>query len=116
MVKVIASAKALAVSVDRYLSGGNPRDRRERKVLRVKSLPGEGIKQVPKERIFEAVDGSLGERVEREARRCLSCGAKAFIAHPEDCMTCFECEVECPTRAIKVHPFKEVLPMTLALD
>jgi len=116
VVKVIASAKALAVSVDRYLSGRNPRDRRERKVLRVKSLPGEGIKQVPKEPIFEAVDGSLEERVEREARRCMSCGAKAFIAHPEDCMTCFECEVECPTRAIKVHPFKEVLPMTLALD
>jgi heterodisulfide reductase subunit A-like polyferredoxin len=116
VVKVIASAKALAVSVDRYLRGQNLRDGRERKILRVKSLPGEGIKQVPKERIFEAVDGSLEERVEREARRCLSCGAKAFIAHPEDCMTCFECEVECPTNAIKVHPFKEVLPMTLALD
>jgi heterodisulfide reductase subunit A-like polyferredoxin len=116
VVKVIASAKALAVSVDRYLKGRNLRDGRERKTLRVKSLPGDGIKQIPKERIFEAVDGSLEERVEREARRCLSCGAKAFIAHPEDCMTCFECEVECPTNAIKVHPFKEVLPMTLALD
>jgi heterodisulfide reductase subunit A-like polyferredoxin len=116
LVKVIASAKALAVSVDRHLKGQNLRDRGERKMLRVKNLPREGIKQTPKERIFEAVDGSLDERVEREARRCLSCGAKAFIAHPEDCMTCFECEVECPTNAIKVHPFKEVLPMTLALD
>jgi len=31
-------------------------------------------------------------------------------------MTCFECEVECPVQAIKVHPFKEVLPLSLALD
>ena len=43
-------------------------------------------------------------------------GSKAFIAYPEDCMTCFECEVKCPTKAIRVHPFKEVLPMTLAIE
>jgi Pyruvate/2-oxoacid:ferredoxin oxidoreductase delta subunit len=25
-------------------------------------------------------------------------------------MTCFECELECPSRAINVHPFKEEFP------
>jgi len=36
--------------------------------------------------------------------------AKAYIAYPEDCMTCFVCELGCPEGAIFVHPFKEVLP------
>jgi len=40
-------------------------------------------------------------------------GIKAFIAYPDDCMTCFECEVECPAKAISVHPFKEELPPTI---
>ncbi len=35
---------------------------------------------------------------------------KAYIAYPDDCMTCFQCEMECPSNAIYVHPFKEVLP------
>lgn len=35
---------------------------------------------------------------------------KAYIAYPEDCMTCFLCELECPEGAIDVHPFKEELP------
>jgi NAD-dependent dihydropyrimidine dehydrogenase PreA subunit len=38
---------------------------------------------------------------------------KAFIAYPDDCITCFVCEMNCPTHAIYVHPFKEALPMTL---
>ena len=35
---------------------------------------------------------------------------KAFIAYPDDCMTCFVCERLCPAKAIFVHPFKEKLP------
>lgn len=116
LVKVIASAHALAISVDHYLKGGKPSGESERRMVRVKSLPGEGIRQPARERIHDGLDGSLEERMEREACRCLSCGAKARIAHPEECMTCFECEVVCPSGAIKVHPYKEVLPMTLALD
>jgi NAD-dependent dihydropyrimidine dehydrogenase PreA subunit len=46
----------------------------------------------------------------------MSCGSLAYIAYPEDCMTCYDCEVQCPVDAIKVHPFKEVLPLSLALD
>lgn len=36
---------------------------------------------------------------------------KAVIKYPDDCMTCFSCEMNCPVEAITVHPFKEVLPM-----
>lgn len=39
---------------------------------------------------------------------------KANISYGEDCMTCYICELGCPTGAIFVHPFKasppEVLP------
>ncbi|MBI5443112.1 MAG: ferredoxin family protein [Deltaproteobacteria bacterium] len=70
-----------------------------------------------------------------DATRCLGCGIcvevcpldvlrldasaqprRAYVAYGEDCMTCFECEVRCPSNAIKVHPFKEVLPPTLTAE
>lgn len=35
---------------------------------------------------------------------------KAYIAYPDDCMTCYRCELNCPRGAIYVHPFKELLP------
>jgi NAD-dependent dihydropyrimidine dehydrogenase PreA subunit len=38
---------------------------------------------------------------------------KAYIAYPEDCMTCYVCEMNCPSDAISVHPFKEVLPLAM---
>lgn len=38
---------------------------------------------------------------------------KACIAYPEDCMTCYMCEMNCPKGAIYVHPFKEFLPRSL---
>ena len=27
---------------------------------------------------------------------------KAYIAYPEDCQLCYQCELECPTEAIEV--------------
>lgn len=39
---------------------------------------------------------------------------KAKIAYPEDCMTCYTCELACPQKAIYVHPYKEILPRTLS--
>ena len=38
---------------------------------------------------------------------------KAYIAYPDDCMTCFTCELRCPENAIDVHPFKEPLPLAI---
>jgi NADPH-dependent glutamate synthase beta subunit-like oxidoreductase/formate hydrogenlyase subunit 6/NADH:ubiquinone oxidoreductase subunit I len=48
-----------------------------------------------------------------ESNRCMTCGGKAVIAHLDDCMTCFSCELNCPSAAIFVHPFKEILPRSL---
>lgn len=62
-----------------------------------------------------------------DQERCIGCGAcvracpldtlrlredtgKAYIAYPDDCMTCYRCELKCPKNAIYVHPFKELLP------
>jgi NAD-dependent dihydropyrimidine dehydrogenase PreA subunit len=38
---------------------------------------------------------------------------KAIIKYPDDCMTCYECELNCPSEAIFVHPFKEELLFAL---
>ena len=38
---------------------------------------------------------------------------KARILYPEDCMTCYVCELGCPVSAIFVHPFKAVPPEVL---
>jgi NAD-dependent dihydropyrimidine dehydrogenase PreA subunit len=35
---------------------------------------------------------------------------KAYVAYGDDCMTCYICEMRCPTGAVHVHPFREVLP------
>jgi len=34
----------------------------------------------------------------------LSAGGIAVIARPEDCQTCFQCELYCPEDAVFVHP------------
>lgn len=56
---------------------------------------------------------SLSEAL-AEGNRCLTCGASASISHPDDCMTCFSCELYCPQQAIRVSPIKEVWPRALA--
>ena len=38
------------------------------------------------------------------------CEGKARIVYPEDCMTCYICELGCPAGAIFVHPFKSSPP------
>jgi NAD-dependent dihydropyrimidine dehydrogenase PreA subunit len=112
LVRTIASAKRAAISIDRYLRRMDLKADREIEVNTMKRMPREGIKQKPR---LQQQDGFDHRMAFEEAGRCMSCGSLAQIAHPEDCMTCFECELECPSNAIKVHPFKEVLPMTLAI-
>ena len=40
-------------------------------------------------------------------------GEKAIIRYPDDCHTCFECEMNCTLEAIYVHPFKDKLPLAI---
>lgn len=34
----------------------------------------------------------------------------ASIAYPDDCMTCYNCELQCPMGAVKVDPFRKAIP------
>jgi NAD-dependent dihydropyrimidine dehydrogenase PreA subunit len=36
------------------------------------------------------------------------------IRYPEDCMTCYNCERECPCSCIDVDPFRAPLPAIIA--
>ncbi len=63
---------------------------------------------------MELYAGLRHEQVLGESLRCLTCGSRANIEHPDDCMTCFGCEMGCPTGAIRVDPIKEEWPRTLA--
>ena len=63
---------------------------------------------------MELYAGLRHEQVLGESFRCLTCGSKANIEHPDDCMTCFGCEMGCPTGAIYVDPIKEDWPKALA--
>ncbi len=48
-----------------------------------------------------------------EAERCMTCGSKAHIAYHEDCMTCFECALKCPDKAIEVSFVPEFTPASI---
>lgn len=63
---------------------------------------------------MELYAGLRHEQVLGESLRCLTCGSKAGIEHPDDCMTCFGCEMGCPTGAIYVDPIKEEWPRALS--
>ena len=112
IVKVIAAAKRAASSIDRYLQGKDLKKDKEKGAKPVKNLPKQGVTRKTRQ---ENSAGFTEEMAAKEAQRCMSCGGKAYIAHPEDCMTCYECEVNCPSGAIEVHPFKEQVTLTLPL-
>lgn len=46
----------------------------------------------------------------------ISAEGKAYAAYPDECMTCFLCERNCPVGAIDVDPMKEVLPPAYGQD
>ena len=85
-------------------------------------LPGKNIPTLPRnERRTLVSDKPFGERKEgleleavfSEALRCMTCGSKSVVSYTDDCMTCFNCELNCPSDAIYVHPFKERFARTL---
>ena len=45
-----------------------------------------------------------------QARKLDPAGEKAESRYPQDCMTCYSCEVECPVDAVFVDPIKNPKP------
>jgi NAD-dependent dihydropyrimidine dehydrogenase PreA subunit len=125
VVEAIASGKRAAASIDRYLKGIDLKARREQEKSKVGNTPKEGMKEKARQmtpllsvrqrsKNFREVKTGFSEEIAtNEARRCMNCGSKAYIAYPEDCMTCFDCELMCPSGAVYVHPLNEVLPFTI---
>ena len=125
VIDAIASGKRAAISIDRYLRGQDLKVDRKSEIKRVERVPKKGLEYKPRlvtplrlavERTKDFKEISLGfseEMAMLEAERCMTCGSRAHIAYPEDCMTCFTCELKCPYEAIYVHPFKEVLPRAI---
>ena len=117
----IAGGREAAISIDRLLSGAHMHSEREENRPVAEKLPGEGVRPAPRhERQCGALSGFAECRVGLddidaldESMRCMTCGAKARVTFRDDCMTCFFCELRCPSEAIDVHPFKERLPYTL---
>ncbi len=102
---LIACAQRTARSIHGLLSGCDPLLGTEQRNVApcVPSACPEPFDRTP--------DGILPyDLAQREALRCSTCGSKAKILHPDDCMTCMVCEIQCPAGAITVHPFKEILP------
>jgi ferredoxin len=114
LVKVMASATQAAISMDLFMRGPAPRAGRDAKVLTVKRLPKKGIKTQPRQEVTGELSDAFSSRIaEAEAKRCMTCGSLAHIAYPEDCMTCFQCELNCPSGAVYIHPYKEWLPRAI---
>ena len=114
VIHAIAGGREAAFSIHRFLRGSYVHVRKKERSL-VSNLPHDGIAAIPRN---ERVDGTLPfdtHALLAESMRCMTCGSKAKIAYSDDCMTCFTCEVRCPSGAIDVHPFKEVLPRTLEI-
>ncbi len=121
VISAITGGREAAISIDRLMTGGHQHSDREDKRALVENLPGEGVMLSPRvERKEITTEGFEEERMGfddvdalHESLRCLTCGAKACINYRDDCMTCFFCELRCPSHAIDVHPYKERLPYTV---
>lgn len=57
--------------------------------------------------------GTCIDRCNMDVLRLDSESDIAYIAYPEDCMTCFECELNCPTEAITVNFQPGYVPSSL---
>jgi NADPH-dependent glutamate synthase beta subunit-like oxidoreductase len=123
VVEAIASGKKAANAIDLTLKGQEVKPTGQPK--KVENPPGEGMEKRPRQSApvlpvadrvkgFSEIKAALNEKqAAMEAERCMTCGSKAYIAYPEDCMTCYTCELKCPYSALYVHPFKEILPCAI---
>lgn len=122
-ISAIAQGREAAISADRYLRGAHVHSGRRQPGKVAERLPGQGVLPAPRNERAEKETVGFAERRQgfdlhaalAESMRCMTCGAKARIAYNDDCMTCYTCELRCPSEAINVHPFKEVLPRTLEI-
>lgn len=111
----IHDAFEAAFSADRFINGWDMLESRPVRKSAV-AMPCEGIPAAPRNNRVRSEDGKLPlayETMILEANRCLTCGSRAHAAYRDDCMTCYFCEMACPTGAIQVNPFKERLPRTI---
>lgn len=121
VISAITGGREAALSIDRLMTGGHLHSARQETRPLAANLPGEGVMLSPRVERKEINAEGLEEKrlgfddvdAFHESMRCLTCGAKAHIRYRDDCMTCFFCELRCPSHAIDVHPFKERLPFTL---
>lgn len=125
VVESIASGKRAAISIDRYLRGQDLKKSREKELKKVNNPSRDSIEKRPKQampflpvtdRVKDFREIKLGYKEVNaitESRRCMTCGGKATIAYPDDCLTCYRCELHCPYDAIYVHPFKQMSPGVL---
>jgi NADPH-dependent glutamate synthase beta subunit-like oxidoreductase len=123
VIQAIAAGKRASVSIDRYLKGQALTVDDDQISPLVRKPPRDGIaswirQTIPllniKERIgnFQEVKVGFDEQmVNREVQRCMTCGSRAVITYPEDCMICLYCERDCPMQAIYVSPEKTIGPI-----
>ena len=121
VISAIAGGREAAISIDRLLKGAHLHsDRADTRQL-PSTLPGKGVLGAPRnERVTAKAKGFAETRqgldtvaALDESMRCLTCGAKSKVTYRDDCMTCYFCELRCPSDAIDVFPFKERLPYTI---
>lgn len=121
VISAIAGGHEAAISIDRLLRGAHLHSDREDNRKIPGTLPGKGVLGTPRnERETIKTEGFGETRLSLdtiaaldESMRCMTCGAKSRVAYRDDCMTCYFCELRCPSDAIDVFPFKERLPYTI---
>ncbi|MFC2070659.1 FAD-dependent oxidoreductase [Chloroflexota bacterium] len=114
VVEAIAAGKKAAISINRYLKGEDLKAGRGERQRRVMKPPQKDIeseeRQITPLLTVNKRRGNFKEVKEvfdddtmiLEARRCTTCGSRAVITYPLECMACDGCELDCPQDAIYV--------------